>query len=64
MFKDYLQRKVEVQGEKLPNERLCKVIVDLNIILPISFTLIDGIIGMEGQGPWKGNAVCLKTCLQ
>jgi len=63
MFRDYLRNNVNIQGEKLPNERLCKVIVDLNIIFPISFTLIDGIIGMEGQGPWKGNAVCSNVLL-
>ncbi len=57
-FKEYVQRTGKIDGEKLPNERLCKVIVDLNLILPIAFTVIDGTIGMQGQGPWSGEAIC------
>lgn len=62
-FKDYLKRKDEVEGEKYPNDKLCRVIVDLNLTLPISLTIVDGVIGMEGKGPWSGNAICTNVLL-
>ncbi|MFW5998621.1 MAG: DUF362 domain-containing protein [Halanaerobiaceae bacterium] len=62
-FEDYISNKVKIEGEKLPNERLCRSIIDLNLIFPIAFTVIDGVIGMQGQGPWKGNAISTNVML-
>jgi len=34
-----------------------KVIVDINAVLPPTLTVIDGFVGMEGPGPYKGDPV-------
>ena len=39
------------------DDRLCRTIVDLALTTPASLTLIDGVIGMEGNGPWRGTPI-------
>ncbi|KPJ63097.1 MAG: hypothetical protein AMS15_01715 [Planctomycetes bacterium DG_23] len=39
------------------DDKLCRVITDLALTTPASLTLIDGVIGMEGNGPWRGTPV-------
>jgi len=39
------------------NDKLARAIVDHNLIFPSSLVVIDGVIGMEGQGPWSGDAI-------
>lgn len=34
-----------------------KVIVDINTVLPPTLTVIDGFVGMEGRGPYKGDPI-------
>ncbi len=34
-----------------------KVIVDINTVIRPALTVIDGFVGMEGKGPWKGPPV-------
>lgn len=36
---------------------LSQVIVDLNLVCPIDFAVVDGIVGMEGEGPVRGTPV-------
>ena len=33
---------------------ISQVIVDLNLVRPIDFAVVDGVIGMEGEGPVEG----------
>ena len=36
---------------------LSQAIVDLNLVRPIDFAVVDGVIGMEGDGPTEGTPV-------
>jgi len=45
------------------NPKLHGVITDINLICPISMTVIDGFIGMEGNGPWLGDSIKPKLIL-
>jgi uncharacterized protein (DUF362 family) len=38
---------------------ISQVIVDLNLVRPIDFAVVDGVIGMEGNGPTTGTPVRL-----
>jgi uncharacterized protein (DUF362 family) len=42
---------------------LSQKIVDLHRIVPPDLTIIDGIWGMEGQGPWEGTPVLMKLII-
>lgn len=41
----------------LHDRSISQVIVDLNMVRPIDFAVIDGVIGMEGDGPVSGTPV-------
>jgi uncharacterized protein (DUF362 family) len=34
-----------------------QAVVDLNLVRPIDFAVVDGLWGMEGEGPWNGSPV-------
>jgi len=36
---------------------ISQVIVDLNLVRPIDFAVVDGVVGMEGNGPVQGTPV-------
>jgi uncharacterized protein (DUF362 family) len=42
---------------------ISQVIVDLNLVRPIDFAVVDGSVGMEGQGPVIGDPVRLDLVL-
>lgn len=42
---------------------ISQVIVDLNLVRPVDFAVVDGIIGMEGDGPVEGTPVELGLVL-
>ena len=39
------------------HDKLARVIVDHNRVFPSSLVVIDGVIGMDGNGPWEGDPV-------
>ena len=39
------------------NDKLIRAIVDHNLVFPSSLVVVDGVIGMEGQGPWSGDPI-------
>ena len=40
-----------------------QVITDLNLIRPIDYAVVDGVWGMEGEGPVQGNPVHMETLI-
>lgn len=42
---------------------ISQVIVDLNLVRPVDFAVVDGIVGMEGDGPVEGTPVELGLVL-
>jgi uncharacterized protein (DUF362 family) len=49
--------------DDLHNRGIAQSIMDLNLLVPIRFSLIDGIWGMEGQGPVNGDPVRVNVVL-
>jgi uncharacterized protein (DUF362 family) len=39
------------------HDKLARAIVDHNLTFPSSLVVIDGVIGMEGDGPWNGEPI-------
>jgi uncharacterized protein (DUF362 family) len=39
------------------NDKLIRAIVDHNLVFPSSLVVVDGVIGMEGKGPWSGDPI-------
>jgi len=39
------------------NDKLIRAIVDHNLVFPSSLVVVDGVIAMEGQGPWSGDPI-------
>ena len=39
------------------NDKLVRAIVDHNLVFPTSLVVVDGVIGMQGNGPWSGDPV-------
>jgi uncharacterized protein (DUF362 family) len=39
------------------HDKLARAIVGHNLTCPTSLAVVDGVIGMEGQGPWQGDPV-------
>jgi uncharacterized protein (DUF362 family) len=39
------------------NDKLIRAIADHNLVFPSSLVVIDGVIGMEGKGPWSGDPI-------
>ena len=39
------------------NDKLARAIVDHNLVFPSSLVVVDGVIGMEGKGPWSGDPI-------
>jgi uncharacterized protein (DUF362 family) len=60
-YKEFLEKSKERYGKS--NPKLHGVITDVNLICPISMTVIDGFIGMEGNGPWLGDIITPKLIL-
>jgi uncharacterized protein (DUF362 family) len=54
----YQHAEATVQSRFAMHERgVNQAIVDLNLARPIDFAVVDGIWGMEGDGPWEGDPV-------
>lgn len=54
LLPDKLKFKYHIRG-------ISKVIVDINTVLRPAFTVIDGFVAMEGNGPTNGNPVQMDT---
>lgn len=39
------------------HDKLNRAVIDHNLVFPSSLVVIDGVVGMEGQGPWSGDPV-------
>ena len=39
------------------NDKLARAIIDHNLVFPSSLVIIDGVVAMEGKGPWEGDPV-------
>ncbi len=38
-------------------DKLWRVIVDMACLFPVALTVVDGVIAMEGEGPWRGRPI-------
>lgn len=54
---------VNLPRHDLHNRGIDQSIIDLNMVRPIQFAVIDGVWGMEGQGPIKGTPVATDVVL-
>lgn len=49
---------------RMPNaNNFCKMLLDLNTVVNTNFAILDGIIGMEGNGPKSGNPKKMNTLI-
>ncbi len=53
-----------IKGRFSMHERgVHQTVVDLNLVRPIDFAVVDGVWAMEGDGPWDGNPVKMDLVL-
>lgn len=52
-------QKAQLHRTYLKPDRFCRMLRALHAALPPSFSIADGVIGMEGDGPANGNPVAL-----
>jgi uncharacterized protein (DUF362 family) len=57
LARQYVRKFLQGRPSGHSNDKLARAIVDHNLIFPSSLVVIDGVIGMEGQGPWNGDAI-------
>jgi uncharacterized protein (DUF362 family) len=55
--RDYAGEYLEGRPPGQSNDKLIRAIVDHNQVFPSSLVVIDGVIGMEGKGPWSGDPI-------
>ncbi len=48
-------KKAEYHFNMQRLEQFCNLLIDINTLLPTTLTIMDGIIGMEGDGPTAGS---------
>jgi uncharacterized protein (DUF362 family) len=53
----YAKEFLEGRPSGQSNDQLIRSIVDHNLVFPSSLVVIDGVIGMQGKGPWWGDPV-------
>ena len=57
LARQYAREFLEGRPSGQSNGKLARAIVDHNLVFPSSLVVIDGVIGMEGQGPWGGDPI-------
>jgi len=57
LAREYVSEFLQGRPSGHSNDKLARAIVDHNLIFPSSLVVIDGVIGMEGQGPWSGDPI-------
>jgi uncharacterized protein (DUF362 family) len=53
----YVNEFMEGRPSGASNDKLIRSVIDHNLIFPSSLVVIDGVIGMQGQGPWSGDPI-------
>jgi uncharacterized protein (DUF362 family) len=57
LAREYAGQFLEGRPSGHSDDKLARSIVDHNLIFPSSLVVIDGVIGMEGPGPWNGDPI-------
>jgi uncharacterized protein (DUF362 family) len=57
LAREYAGEYLEGRPDTRDNDKLCRVIVDHNLVFPSALVVIDGVIGMQGKGPWSGDPI-------
>ena len=45
------------------HDKLIRSVIDHNLVFPSSLVLIDGVVGMQGDGPWQGDPIASNVLL-
>jgi uncharacterized protein (DUF362 family) len=57
LAREYVGEFLEGRPSVQSNDKLIRAIVDHNLVFPSSLVVVDGVIGMEGNGPWSGDPI-------
>jgi uncharacterized protein (DUF362 family) len=57
MARVYAQTFLEGRPSGQSNDKLIRSVIDHNLVFPSSLVVIDGVIGMQGNGPWQGDPI-------
>jgi uncharacterized protein (DUF362 family) len=57
MARAHAQAFLEGRPSGQSNDKLIRSVIDHNLIFPSSLVVIDGVIGMQGNGPWEGDPI-------
>jgi uncharacterized protein (DUF362 family) len=57
LARQYVREFLQGRPSGHSSDKLARAIVDHNLIFPSSLVVIDGVIGMEGRGPWDGDPI-------